>query len=395
MTAQQKQNVIPAIVLGTHTMGLGVIRALGRMNVPVVAVYYDSEKDMGYTSKYVTRRIHAPHPESSPDDFVDLLLNLGSNYTGGVLFPVSDETLVTVSKNKPQLSRLYRVACTEWEITQKLIDKKYTYALAESVGVAVPKTLYPTCREDVEDFSHSVEFPCLVKPSQSHLFFARFGRKMVPVSDRDEMIRYYLQAEEAGLEVVLQEIIPGDDEQVVNYNSYFRDGLPIAEFTAQHIRKAPPQFGSPCVAISREIPEVTEPGRKILKALNFYGYSCSEYKLDPRDGVYKLMEVNGRHNLSTLLAVRCGINFPWLHYRHLSGEELPVFSGFTTGVYWIDIARDLGYSTMCLTKGGYSLRRFLKPYFKPHIFAVLDMFDPKPFLKRLVYLFRKAVHIAR
>lgn len=376
-------------------MGLGVIRALGKMNVPVVAVYYDHEKDMGYTSRYVTRRIHAPHPERSANDFIDLLCNLGKSHGGGILFPVSDETLVTVSKNKTKLGQFFKVACTEWEITRKYIDKKYTYALAAQAGVAAPRTINPTSLDEVERFSHEIEFPCLIKPSQSHLFFARFGRKMVPVSNPDEMIRYYLQALEAGLEVVLQEIIPGDDDQVVNYNSYFVDGQPFTEFTAQHVRKAPPQFGSPCVAISRHIPEVIEPGRKILQALNFYGYSCSEFKLDPRDGVYKLMEVNGRHNLSTLLAVRCGINFPWLHYCHLSSGELPSFSSFSPGIYWIDIARDMGYRTRREGNNHHTLGSLLEPYLKPHIFAVLDLLDLKPFIKRLVYFFRKAVHLAQ
>lgn len=393
MDAHLIQQKIPAVVLGTHTMGLGVIRALGVMNVPVVAVYYDREKDMGFTSRYVSRRIFAPHPERAAEEFIELLINDAERNGGGVLFPVSDETLVTVSQNKASLAQHYSVACTEWEITQQFIDKKYTYALADQAGIASPRTILPEKIEDVERFAKTVDFPCLIKPSQSHLFFARFGRKMVPVNNLDEMINFYLQAVTAGLEVVLQEIIPGDDTHVVNYNSFFQDGQPVAEFTAQHVRKAPPQFGSPCVAISKNIPEVIEPGRKIIQALKFYGYSCSEFKLDPRDGIYKLMEVNGRHNLSTLLAVRCGINFPWLHYRLLAdGTRIPT-SGYRSGIYWIDIARDLNYSAKCIGKDRYSFTKFISPYKKPHIFAVLDIKDIKPFLKRLLYLVRKALHI--
>jgi hypothetical protein len=35
----KKKALKPAIVLSTNTMGLGVIRALGSMGVPIVAVY--------------------------------------------------------------------------------------------------------------------------------------------------------------------------------------------------------------------------------------------------------------------------------------------------------------------------------------------------------------------
>ena len=385
----------PAIVLATHTMGLGVIRALGIMDVPIVAVYYDRHKDMGYVSRYVEHQVHAPHPERAEDEFLDLLVECAPRFGGGLLIPVSDETLVTVSRHKDLLEHHYVVACTEWEITRRFVDKKHTYALAETGGVAAPKTLVPKSLEDVERYGKTIEYPCLVKPCQSHRFFAHFGRKMVRVEDLKQMLSTYQQAADAGMEVMLQEIIPGDDTHVVNYNSYFWSGEPLVEFTAQHLRKAPPELGSPCVAVSRQIPEVLEPGRRILQAIDFYGYSCTEFKKDPRDGVYKLMEVNGRHNLSGLLAVRCGVNFPWFHYKHLVQGEPPSAVAYRSGVYWIDITRDATHSVRCLGRHPCSPIRYVQPYLKPHVFAVFDLKDPKPFVKRLADLIIRAIRAIR
>jgi predicted ATP-grasp superfamily ATP-dependent carboligase len=205
---------------------------------------------------------------------------------------------------------------------------------------------------------------------------------MVEVANTDQMVSIYRRARNAGLDVMLQEFIPGGDANGVNYNSYFDAGEPLVEFTAEKVRNAPPRFGSPRVAISKVIPEVHEPGRRILKAMKFYGYSCTEFKRDERDGVYKLMEVNGRHNLSSLLAVRCGINFPWLHYRHLVYGERPVASEYQEGVYWVDLIRDVGYSLKCGRQEHYSLGDYLRPYAKPHVFAVLDFKDVRPFAKQ-------------
>jgi predicted ATP-grasp superfamily ATP-dependent carboligase len=81
---------------------------------------------------------------------------------------------------------------------------------------------------------------------------------------------------------MLQEIIPGKDTDVVNYNAYFHGGEPCVEFTAQHIRNAPPLWGSPRVAMSKKVPEVLEPGRKILRAMSFSGYACTEFKRSRR-----------------------------------------------------------------------------------------------------------------
>jgi predicted ATP-grasp superfamily ATP-dependent carboligase len=321
----------PAIVLNGHTMALGVARSLGSMGVPVIMLHYD-ERDMGHVSKYIKESIITPHPEREESQFIDLLMESSDRFRGGVLFPVSDETVVAVARHRDRLNCHFIIACPEWNVVSQYIDKKYTYALAEASGVPAPKTIIPQSMDEVKSYSQSVDYPCLIKPSQGHLFYEHFKRKMYPVDNADQMISVYQQSEAAGLEVMLQEIIPGDDIDVVNYNSYFEGGNPLVEFTAEHIRNAPPKWGSPRVAHSKSIPEVIEPGRMILQAMDFNGFACTEFKKDARDGVYKLMEVNGRHNLSTLLAVRCGINFPYIQYRHLVENVLPAEHSFKTGI---------------------------------------------------------------
>ena len=88
-----------AIVLSTHTMGLGVIRSLGEKGVPIIAVYYD-RADMGYLSRFVKEKIYAPHPDKDEQQFINLLTDISKRFSGGVLIPTNDETLVAVSKYK-------------------------------------------------------------------------------------------------------------------------------------------------------------------------------------------------------------------------------------------------------------------------------------------------------
>lgn len=382
--------MIPAIVIGTHTMGLGVIRALGRMGVPVIALYYRSD-DMGFVSKYVQESIHIPHPESEESCFIEQLLGLANRFPGSPLFPVSDESLKIVSKNKRLLQSRYKVACAGWEIVQTLLEKNFTYALAKELDIPIPRTSNPASMDEVIEFTKDLEFPCLVKPVESHRYFALFRRKIVKAQNFAQLLVAYQEAENAGLKVMLQELIPGEDGLGVNYNSYFWNGQPAVEFTAKKIRSAPPELGSPCAAVSREIPAVRELGRKFLKAANFYGYSCTEFKRDPRDGLYKLMEVNGRHNLSTLLAVNCGINFPWLHYRHLVEGIVPEKSRFQEDLYWVDVERDLPYIPKRVFRHRESLSQILEPYIHPHVSAVYDARDIKPFVKRYVDFGRQAI----
>jgi D-aspartate ligase len=380
----------PALVLSAHTMSLCLVRALGEMGVPIILFCYD-ERDMAHKSRYVREIIKAPHPEKQEEEFIDIVLQQKDRFAGSFLVPGSDETLAVAARHKIRLAEHFVVACPGWEIVSRCIEKKHTYRLAEAGGVPVPKTLVPDSVEDVERYASDIEFPCLVKPSQSHLFCDRFKRKMVPVQNLDEMIAVYRRAAENKLEVMLQEIIPGDDDAVVNYNAYAWEGKYLVEFTARHIRNAPPWWGSPRVVLSEWIPEVIEPGRKALQSVGFSGYACTEFKRDARDGIYKLMEINGRHNLSGLLAVRCGINFPWLHYRHLMYGEAPRAARFREGVYWIDITRDLGYSLVYFRQEKYPVSAYLKPYFRPHVFAIWDIRDLRPFVRRCVFLGKQAL----
>jgi predicted ATP-grasp superfamily ATP-dependent carboligase len=218
---------------------------------------------------------------------------------------------------------------------------------------------------------------------------------MFRAENEGDLIARYSQIEPLGFKVMIQELIPGDDAQGVNYNSYFVNGVPIAEFTAQKVRLEPPFLGSPRVLFSKLIPEIMDNGRLLLQKLNYSGFSCMEFKKDQRDGVYKLMEVNCRNNLSGLLAFTCGINFPWLQYRHLMYGEVNRAASFKENIYWIDLDKDLLRFFISHKEEGYSLKEYLRPYCKEKVFAISSFNDPLPYVMRVTYLlkllFRKFV----
>ncbi len=383
----------PALVVSGHTMALGVVRALGEAGVPVAVAHYDP-RDMAQSSRYVFAALRIPHPLYDEAGFVDALGAEARRLGGPILIPASDESAVAISRNRDVLAQDSTVACPEWAIVERFIDKSRTYALASAHAIPAPRTLVPGSPEELESQAESIGFPLLLKPAESHLFYERFRRKMVRADTMASLRISYGRAVAAGLAVMLQEIIPGDDAAVVNYNAYFWGGRPLAEFTARQVRKAPPEFGSPRVAISERIPEVIEPGRKILAAMQFEGFACTEFKLDRRDGVYKLMEVNGRHNLSGILAVRCGINFPLMQYRHLAEGVLPSGGRFRSGIYWTDVFRDVGYSLAFLGRERYAPMDYVAPYARRHCDAIFDRRDMGPFWVRLRYLMRNAGRIA-
>lgn len=383
-----------ALVIYTHIVGLAVIRALGRKDVPVYTLSY-SANEMGLYSKYVKGRVKVPDPRENEEAFIARLIELSDEFKGSLLIPTDDYTVVVLSKNKELLQPHYVVAVEDWAIVQKLIEKQYTYELARSWGIPSPLTFVVNSCDELRAVLHQLTYPCLIKPCEGHTFFDHFKVKMFRIENEGDLLARYSQIEPLGFKVMIQELIPGDDTQGVNYNSYFVDGAPVAEFTAKKVRLEPPFLGSPRVLVSKIIPEILENGRLLLQKLNYNGFSCMEFKKDQRNGVYKLMEVNCRNNLSGLLAVTCGINFPWIQYRHLMYGEINRATSFKENVYWIDFDKDLLRFFISRKEEGYTLKQYLEPYRKEKVFAISSFDDPLPYLKRISYLtkllFSKAI----
>ena len=376
----------PSVVVSGHLMALGVVRSLGRRGVRSVVVSYRDAVDMAPASRHVRHSVRVPHPERDEEGFIAALMRLGPRLEGSPLLPASDESLSVIAHHRDELARWFRVACPDARVVDAIIEKEHTYALADAIGLPAPRTFLPASEDELERMATELGYPCLIKPSQSHRYVELFKRKMVRADDRSTLLAAYREAREAGLDVLLQELIPGDDGQGVNYNSYRVDGRVVAEFTAQKVRLTPRNFGPPSVVISRRLPEVMELGRRILDALGYEGYSCVEFKRDARDGGYRLMEVNGRFNLSSLLSERCGMNFPWIVYRHLVTGEVESVDDFREGVYWIDGTKDLAYGLPELVRRPWTIGRFVAPYRAERVFAVLDGDDLWPFAKRYALL---------
>jgi predicted ATP-grasp superfamily ATP-dependent carboligase len=375
-----------AFVIGGYTVALGIIRALRMGGIRIINLHYH-DNDITLYSKDVFFSAKISHPDRNEPGFVADLIRYSEKFGHGVLFPATDEAIVAISRNRDILDKHYIVTTCEWEAAKKFVEKKYTYSLAARIGVPAPKTIIPHSMEDVLNYASDIRYPCLVKPSQSHLFVAQFGRKMILVKTREQLSDACKKAMDNDLEVMLQEVIPGNDDQVANYNAYFVAGEPVLEFTAQQIRSAPPWWGSPRVVMSKNIPELIEPGRKILKALEFEGYACVEFKKDTRDGFYKLIEVNGRHNLSSLLAVKSGLNFPLIHFKNVAEGTRPDKKEFEENIYWIDFTKDLIYSLKFWKEEKYSIKDLARPYFRKNIYANFKWGNNKPLIIRWIKLF--------
>ena len=121
---------------------------------------------------------------------------------------------------------------------------------------------------------------------------------------------------------------------------YFVDGFVDASgslrasFVRRRLRMFPPDFGNSSAMVSVPSTEALQAVRSIqlvLERLNYRGIFSAEFKRDPRDGAFKLLEVNARAWWYVEFAARCGVDVCTLAYRDALGQPMPVVHDYRVG----------------------------------------------------------------
>jgi predicted ATP-grasp superfamily ATP-dependent carboligase len=152
----------------------------------------------------------------------------------------------------------------------------------------------------------------------------------------------------------------------------------------QRLREYPVTGGASTLRVSIRRQDILELGTALLKALNWFGVAMVEFKLDPRDGQPKLMELNPRFWGSLALAEPAGVNFPYLLFRMACGEKLSGRPVYRTGIR----CRWLLHGDLLHFIHSPKRHRLLGDFFKfrqPGLtYDILSLRDPFPVLGRLL-----------
>ena len=354
--------------------GLAAIRSLGRHGLRVLAVDHRTFA-LGFRSRYAEPHL-APDPLDDERGFVDALLALAAE-TDDVLpiFPTHDEHLNSIARHAEELAERYRFPFPSWQVLERVQSKRHQLETAEAIGFPVPRTVHPTSTEEALAAGEEIGYPVLVKPSANVDFKKLYKRQAFRCEDAAELEEAYALA--APHEPMVQEFIPGGDRELYTLGSYLTpEGEPLGLFCGRKLRQTRGYMGSARTGEAIWVDEVVDQGVELLRALDFHGISQVEMKRDPRDGRYKLIEVNPRLWQWHGLASACGVDLPWIAYRHLTGDPLPLARMHSEGKLW---------SITIMAGSTNALQR------RPYVDAVLARDDPKPFLMQLARPFVRTV----
>jgi D-aspartate ligase len=377
VTTAKDHGNIGALVMGADYRGLGVVRSLGRRGIPVWVLKQGGHL-VASTSRYVRRNVPWPSRDDSAE--IDELLHLGKKHglKDWVLFPTDDHAVALISRHQDALAAQYRVSVPPWDQLQFLCDKRLLHQTAQELGIHQPWTVWPRSREELGALD--CPFPVILKPAirlrRNNLAHPKAWRVM----GRGSLLAFYDEAAQlVGLgNLMVQEIVPGAGEGLVSYAALCRNGRPLASIVVKEKRQYPRDFGQFSTFVeSVDEPNVIDPAIRLIKSLSFTGLVEIEFKQDPRDNRFKILDVNPRvwgwHTLSR----RAGVDFPHLLWLLLHGQIVPEVCG-RSGVRWMHTTADVPIAMRDMMKGRLSLKEYLRCLKHPRESAIFAWDDLAP-----------------
>jgi len=368
-----------AVIIGGHFQGLGIIRSLGSQGIPLCLLDWDF--CIGRFSRYPKKFFRCPAIRQE-HLFFEFLKDIAKRESleGWVIYPVDDETVDFLSRHKHQLEKYYRIPTPIWEITRFASHKKLTYQLAEKFDIAIPHTFYPENIRELENLK--IEFPVILKPSIKEPFYSLTKKKAIRVDNCSELISRFKWAKAIypPVELMVQEMIPGGPDNLFSVGSFFKNGQFLGKVVARRIRQHPMDFGhATTYAVTVKIPELEKITRMLLQAIGYYGLSEAEFMLDKRDGQFKLIEINPRTWGWHTLAIRAGVDLPYLLFQDMVGNSIHV-DEFVENIKWFHLITDIPTALGEIRRGKLKFSEYFQSLGGRKSDAVWCLNDPLPFV---------------
>jgi predicted ATP-grasp superfamily ATP-dependent carboligase len=333
----------PAIVIGGGSAnGLGIGWNLGPRNIPVYCVTSDPN-ELLCASRYCHGYTILPHVEARPARLARWLRQMQPRFPeGGVLFPTTDTAVLTVATLRENLAP-YSTYLPTLEAVETCVIKSQFYRSVAEYGIPHPRTLNPEERS-VHEIAQQLTFPVFIRPAQTLLFNVHFAGKGFLARNVRELKRYLTLTRSRGVEVMVQEIIPGSVTNGYTFRGYLDRHSQPQVLYATHKLRQPSTFSNNTAWVTIPVAAVADFGNEILaylRHIRYTGLFGAEFKHDPRDGTWKLLEVNARCMGGNYLGVACGANHVLAAYRDSLGDALPPPRPYQAGLYYLNDLQDL------------------------------------------------------
>ncbi|MCR5137846.1 MAG: ATP-grasp domain-containing protein [Oscillospiraceae bacterium] len=266
---------IPSVLRQLHDLGC------------VVTTVNSSRLDVGYTSRYPSRRLLCKDSKNNLEALKRLLDEEIPSGRYDAVFPMLEPSTELCLQYEEVYGKHVRIIAAPREAFEIAYDKQKTMMACMNNGIQCPRT--KADGEAFDDFLSKVGFPLAVKPRKGtgSIGFHRINN----MHEWKALLGTGFQPEEN----VIQEYIPQTDTQYIGIFMLDQNQeLKSAVICDKH-RWYPIDGGAASYVQTVDKPELIESGYRLLKAIGWKGEAHLDFIGDPREnGRAKLMEINGR-----------------------------------------------------------------------------------------------------
>ena len=305
------------------------------------------------------------------------------------LLIATDRMLRLASQGRAELARVCRLRLPEDELVETVLDKSRFARFTAEYGIPVPATFVPETASELARWAPELGHPVILKPVESiqwdnERFKSAFGSiKAFWTYTPDETVARWSAMRELGGAMLVQESIPGPDDQNYSYVSH-RDarGVETVGMTVRKLRIHPVHAGIGCAILGVRDDEIDALGRLVAGALRWTGVSSVCVKRDERCGRAKVYEVNGRFPMPHPVFQLCGVDLPYLTYLDLLDEKPEWTHPRVNGRICIGAARDFRAAWTYWRQGETTLGAWFGTLLRTRQIMEFSLDDPMPLFAR-------------
>lgn len=326
---QEIRSRLTPVVLGADILGYTYVRSFHEAYGLTSIVLATADVKATSASRFCDYRIVEGIDQE--ERLIACLTELGHELSAqgkvGFLVGSGDWYARILSQHKPELEAWFYVPYIDFSLLDMLTQKEYFYRLCEELNIPYPRTWVYDCadpdvRIPVEEFT----YPLIAKPSNSARYhYAEFAgkKKIFEVETPEELDRIFraLQASCYDRELVVQEFIPGEDDNLRSISVYTGEGGRTLSACSGRVvlqDHHPLAIGNPVCIISDWVDDAIADACRLLEHVGYHGFANFDVKYDPRDGRYKFFEVNTRPGRNSFYMTLAGVDFVKLMVEDLA-----------------------------------------------------------------------------
>ncbi|MBQ9748027.1 MAG: hypothetical protein IJV98_04505, partial [Clostridia bacterium] len=270
-----------------------------------------------------------------------------------ILVGCTDAYADLIIENRAFLEEYYFCAAPKAELAKKLISKEAFYSMCDAHGLDYPSTVLLHSEEDLGTLrTLPFSYPIVLKPSSSIRYWQNpfEGMKKVYIPETPE------QAEEiagtifrSGYDdtLIVQDFVPGDDSGMYVLTAYSDRNAKVRMMCLGHVlleEHTPKGVGNHVAILTEYNEHLMSRVRAFLEKVGYTGFSNFDIKYDPRDGKFKIFEINLRQGRSNYYVTHSGANIAKLLYGDATNtltEDLLLVKGES---FWHTVPKKIIYS---------------------------------------------------